>query len=589
MTAIKLSSIKLHKLLSLFFCPAFIYFTNRGSNILYESFYFIFLAVSLSVVFLFLKEKIQFHLSEIVCFTIYILIVLQDVILHNIENAIVVQGSFILLMYVILKAIFSNTIKIGNSIFLIVANSLFLFCVIAAYHLFYLKESISSLYNPTSSIFSILLAAQISFILPYVFINKKWSWLFYVLSTAAVLLLLYTNGRAGWLGFIVATCFTVYQSIKHTKLKKSLLYTALFVVPFIIASLFFYKVNSSNGRLLIQKVSLGIWQKNLLLGIGQGKFKVKYNEAQAQYFSTHNINSNEALLADDTFYAFNDFFQFVIENGVLGLLFLIFLGWAVFKAIKNIELTTENRTLLIAAVSSLLAITIGALFSYGLQTLSILLMTLICISIIFSMPQKKSSNQFFLNTNNLFVKTSLIIVAISFSIYYYFSAQYNIAKQEAGELNKVGFKTKAMKIYSELNNSMYAKDEILYYYANTLFLSNQSLKAKTVLVDAKRYYLAKDVYTLSAQIETELKNYKQAEADYKTAIFMVPNRMATKKNLLDFYLVQKDTAYALYWAKSIINMPVKVPSYITESILKSTNAILSKIDSEEAKNINKTQ
>jgi O-antigen polymerase len=587
MIFLKLSSINLHILLSLFFCPALIYFTNRESNILYESFYLAFLAVCLSLVFLFLKDKIQFHLLEIACLLIYILIVLKNIFQQSLESSLVANSSFILLLYVVLRVVFSSMNKIGNAIFIIVAILLLLFSILAAYHLFYLQQSINSLYNPTSSIFSILLSAQIIFILQYVFTNKKYSWLFYVVSTAAVLLLLYTNGRAGWLGFIVASCFIIYQSIKNTKFKKRFLYVALFVVPFIIASLFFYKVNSSNGRLLIQKVSLGIWQKSWLLGIGQGKFKVQFNEAQAEYFSSNNIDSKEALLADDTFYAFNDFFQFVIENGVLGLLFLICFGWAVFKAIKNIELTRENRTLFIAAVSSLLAIAVGASLSYALQTLPILLMALICIAIIFSMPQNKTSNQFCLNATNLFVKNSLIIVAISFSIYYYFSAQYNIAKQEASELNKVGFKTKAIKMYSELSNSMFAKDEILYYYANTLFLSNQSLKAKKVLAEAKKYYLAKDVYTLSAQIENDLKNYKQAEADYKTAIFMVPNRMATRKNLLDFYLIQKDTANALYWAKSILNMPVKVPSNVTESILKNTKIILSKIDLEEVKNINK--
>ena len=204
-----------------------------------------------------------------------------------------------------------------------------------------------------------------------------------------------------------------------------------------------------------------------------------------------------------------------------------------------------------------------------------------------TMPQKKSSKQYCLNANNLIVKTTLVFVAVSFSIYYYFMVQYNITKQEASELNKVGFKTIAINMYSELNKSMYAKDEIFYYYANTLYLSNQSLKAKAVLAEAKKYYLAKDVYTLSAQIENDLKNYKQAEADYKTAIYMVPNRMATRKNLLDFYLVQKDTANALYWAKSIINMPIKVPSYTTKSILKSTKVILSKIDLETAENFNK--
>jgi O-antigen polymerase len=578
MTTIKLSSIKSKLLLSLFFCSSFIYFTSRESNILYESAYWAFLALCLAFVFLYFKENITLFSLEIACFVFYIFIVLKNIIQHGFESSVVGYSSFIILLYAGLKAIFCSVNKIGNSIFIVFTILLFPFCVIAIYHLFYLGESINTLYNPTSSIFSVLLAAQISFILPYVFVNKKYSWLFYVVTIAAVILLLYTNGRAGWLGFIVASCFIVYQSIKNTKYKKRLLYAALFILPFIIASLFFYKVNSSNGRLLIQKVSLGLLQKNWLLGIGQGKFKVKYNEAQAQYFSTHNINSNEALLADDTFYTFNDFFQFVIEHGVLGLLFLICLGWAVFKAIKNINLTIKNRTLYLATGSSLLAIIIGASLSYALQTFPILLLTLVCLAIVFSMPQKKNSFYFSINGKNLFVKTSLMFVAISLSFFYYFSAQYYVSKLEADELDKAGFKSKSSKVYSDLSNSMHAKDDILYSYARVLFYTNQSVKARAVLVEAKNYYSAKDVYTLSAQIETELNNLPQAEADYKTAIFMVPNRMVNRKNLLDFYVERKDTINALHWAKSILNMQVKVTSNTTISIQKQTSNLLNALE-----------
>ena len=46
---------------------------------------------------------------------------------------------------------------------------------------------------------------------------------------------------------------------------------------------------------------------NWLWGIGHGQFKAKYNEYQAAYFSSHSIDSKEAVLADNSIYAFNDF------------------------------------------------------------------------------------------------------------------------------------------------------------------------------------------------------------------------------------------------------------------------------------------
>ncbi len=77
-----------------------------------------------------------------------------------------------------------------------------------------------------------------------------------------------------------------------------------------------------------------------------------------------------------------------------------------------------------------------------------------------------------------------------------------------------------------------------------------------------------------AEVEYELKNYQQAEKDYKTAIYMVSNKMMSRYDLFNFYLNMKDTTNAIYWATSILNMPVKVPSPITNNIQQKIRSIL---------------
>ena len=103
-------------------------------------------------------------------------------------------------------------------------------------------------------------------------------------------------------------------------------------------------------------------------------------------------------------------------------------------------------------------------------------------------------------------------------------------------------------------------------------------KAAKILSIGKRYYSSNEVYKLSASIENELQNYAQAEKDYKTVIYMVPNRMISRSNLLDFYIERKDTANAIYWANSIIHMPVKIPTNNTEIIQQKTKEILSQLN-----------
>jgi hypothetical protein len=58
---------------------------------------------------------------------------------------------------------------------------------------------------------------------------------------------------------------------------------------------------------------------------------------------------------------------------------------------------------------------------------------------------------------------------------------------------------------------------------------------------------------------------------------MVPNRMLSRKNLLDFYIERKDTINALYWANSIVNMPVKVRSNITDQLQEKAKLTLKQL------------
>ena len=141
----------------------------------------------------------------------------------------------------------------------------------------------------------------------------------------------------------------------------------------------------------------------------------------------------------------------------------------------------------------------------------------------------------------------------------------------------VGFKTKSLSLYEELNKSYINDGNVNYLYAQQLYNANKVQQARAIIAKSKLLYLSHEVYKLSAEIEMDLKNFAQAEQDYKTAVFMVPNRMVSRKNLLDFYIERKDTANTIYWAKSILNMPVKIPSEKTQSILNSTKIIINQI------------
>jgi hypothetical protein len=52
--------------------------------------------------------------------------------------------------------------------------------------------------------------------------------------------------------------------------------------------------------------------------------------------------------------------------------------------------------------------------------------------------------------------------------------------------------------------------------------------------------------------------------------------MVNRYDLLAFYVARRDTLQIRYWANSILQMPVKVPSPVTRSFRQSAAAILKK-------------
>ncbi|MEO7445869.1 MAG: O-antigen ligase family protein [Ferruginibacter sp.] len=533
----------------------------------------------------FIKENVISFLkySEAVYFLFIYYVIIKSLLTNNFDA--------LSISYLILSLVFYYGIKcfilkrdysaISKLIFWTSGITLIIYLGLAAFHCFIKMENLNNFFYPNVSIFSIVLASQISFILPICvnFINKetrtKYSFTFIIiLILLSVILLALTNGRAGWIGFILALVYIAYQYQPILRIKKVIIFLALSLIILLGFLLSSYKSDSSGGRILIYKISGEILKENWLWGIGHGQFKVQYNLYQAKYFAFHNIDSKEAMLADNSYYAFNDYFQVFIENGVIGFLILGAILFFLYIQFKNTKTNNDNKHLFIASIASLICIVTGSFFSYPLHVFPLMVQAILCVALLNSFPTSYKFQVCLPEKLIIFSKVILVLISVLLLIHYSFYVNYKIKSDHAFKLKRIGYKHKSLKIYQELNKSYIREGNALYLYAQQLYYSNQLLPAKMVLKDAKNIYSSNEVYKLSASIENELYNFEQAEKDYKTAIYMVPNRMAGRNNLLDFYLERKDTTQAIYWANSIVNMPVKIPSQRTKNMKQKANEIL---------------
>ena len=122
---------------------------------------------------------------------------------------------------------------------------------------------------------------------------------------------------------------------------------------------FFLKADSANGRLLMWKVTSVAIAEKTLMGYGSDGFTYAYGKAQEKYFANANYSETEELVAGSPEYAFNEYLQVAVEQGIPFLLVVLFvISFSLWKGV------TEKR---FSTCGGVISVLIFACFSYPMQ------------------------------------------------------------------------------------------------------------------------------------------------------------------------------------------------------------------------------
>jgi tetratricopeptide (TPR) repeat protein len=367
----------------------------------------------------------------------------------------------------------------------------------------------------------------------------------------SLLFFIYSENRSYILGLTISSFFIFRHLINWKKYKSFLLLLIFLLILFLII---FVKTDSSLGRIFIYKISLKILIDHLISGISWGNFHFVYKNYQSEYFDTQNFKIKELLLADNTSYAFNDYLQFIIEIGIIGvpiiLLFFFFLSRLILNSINKDYIS--NIALIV-----IISISIAALFTHTFEKPLVLSAYIVSIFILYI---KK------LKTVNLIVIYSIaaFIPILIYTSYYYkeiiFFKEYKTFN-ESIKLSHLGFKKQALKNYSELYNKLHDDEIFLSTYGKELVYFDDFENAckifdKLISLNNNSVYLenAAKAYYLSG-------NINKSEHLYIKSINTVPNRFIPRMGLLNLYLSTGQKIKATTLAKEILRLPVKISSY----------------------------
>lgn len=158
----------------------------------------------------------------------------------------------------------------------------------------------------------------------------------FVLFITSIPILIMTNCRSAWLGFMVMIIYSIssYRCRKQKKTMKHCFrknfkywFAGIMLLLFLIYGLYQLKPMSANGRLLIWKVTAQMIRDKPLIGYGAEGFKQHYMHYQAAYLKAKGTDQ-EKYIAGNNHLVYNEPLRMTAEYGFLGVIIYI---WFIYK------------------------------------------------------------------------------------------------------------------------------------------------------------------------------------------------------------------------------------------------------------------
>ncbi|GAA3557927.1 hypothetical protein GCM10022395_06510 [Snuella lapsa] len=316
---------------------------------------------------------------------------------------------------------------------------------------------------------------------------------------------------------------------------------------------------------------------NPVFGLGFDRFKSDYMDYQANYF-VQNGETKEAEVADNTYYAFNEYLQFIAEEGVLGLLLLIILVFF----LMQISVSPEHRFMFLIILGCLISKGLFAFFSYPMQILPIKLILVVLLGLLVTLDNNTyewkintRSKRYAFSGFKVFVIGVFVFGGIKgFGLTKNLEQSFKIWKKALMVYNYgdyIGAIDEYEKIYPVLNK----EGDFLMNYGKALVMGKKHQEAIEVLEQAKQYLNTTIIETALGDAYMKNKQYSKAEAAYQHAANMIPVRFYPLYLLAKLYEENGEKDKGLVMAKAILLKDVKVPSTAIKEIRAEMKTIIS--------------
>jgi len=403
------------------------------------------------------------------------------------------------------------------------------------------------------------------------------------ISLMVMLLVIFpSQSRAAWLAVAVSSVVLLmirYDVMWRLRKRSHLWRGAMLLLLCIILGasvfgLFHLKADSANGRVLIWKITGAMISERPVTGTGFDRFKSLYMTGQAEYFE-QNPDSQEAMVAGDVNYAFNDFLQHTAENGLTGLVLMLSVLIAAMRVTAKAKPFNDLAWI---AKTGIVGIAFFAFFSYPSQILPIKMSLTLYLACLSSLSEKRTWKNRAIKSIPIKWALTVCMTLCVFFCYKYLTIQHKAWKDwnQAYRLYTMNNYTDCLHYYEKAWPALKTEGDYLTNYGKALSMAGEHGSAITVLQQATSYYPNIVVYTALGDSYKALEQYVEAEQAYWTAWYMNPSRFLPKYFLAKLYDETGQTEKAAATAYELLHKEVKVRSTAIDEIRKEMEKIYQK-------------
>ncbi len=369
-----------------------------------------------------------------------------------------------------------------------------------------------------------------------------------ILLAPITIQLIYSQSRAAWIAAIVGVAVLAFPFFRRlTKSNKVLLLSVLLVVGVLSSfKIYHFKKDSADGRLLIWTVSLNMIKEKSLTGFGPNGFQKNYLLYQSDYLKNH-LDSPWADLADDSASPFNEFLKIVIEQGIIGLLFVLAI---LFLAFRNSSTMPIVQSLLAALMAF-------SCFSFPFEWFIFQVLVVFCLASIANVHSVR--NVSLSRKKHAFMPLMACIIMIASITFFFYYPYYSDRKKwkqttESFSLQSNQKTVELESLYPRLKNNA----RFMFEYGIMLYFSHNYRKAIAVWKESIQLFPSAQAFVHLGECYEQTGEYDKALQAWERASYIKPSLFTPHYKSAKLYLKMQDYERTKEKACYILNKKEKI-------------------------------